>query len=67
MNQQRTEGRAHEYRSGEVVEPGLYRDLDTGATVRIHETDELPDGTRVVRVLRRFQRVEEDLRQAAAA
>lgn len=43
--------------SGEVVEPGVYEDLDTGALLEIHEPDELPDGTRVVRYRRRFRRV----------
>jgi len=49
---------AREYGSGEVVEPGVYIDVDTGAVVQIHQEDELPEGNRVVRYRRRFRRVE---------
>lgn len=47
------------FASGECVEPGLYRDVETGATVRVYEPDELPDGARIVRVPRFFRRVDE--------
>lgn len=46
-----------EYGSGEIVEPGVYIEVETGAVVQIHETDELPDGTRVVHYRRRFRRL----------
>ena len=47
-----------EYGSGEVVEPGVYIDVENGAVVRIHERDELPEEIRIVRARRRFRRVE---------
>ncbi len=47
-----------EYGSGEVVEPGTYVDLETGAVIRIQERDELPEGSRVVHYRRRFRRME---------
>ena len=47
-----------EYRSGEVVEPGVYLDMDTGAVVQVRERDELPEGNRIIRYRRRFRRVE---------
>ena len=53
----KNEGR--EYGSGDVVEPGLYVDIETGATVLVREPDELPEGSRVIRYRRRFQRVED--------
>lgn len=46
-----------EYVSGEVVEPGIYQDLESGAILEVHEPDALPEGTRVVYYLRRFRRV----------
>ena len=49
-----------EYGSGEVVEPGYYVDLETGAVVQVRETDELPDGSRVIQYRRRFRRVPVD-------
>ena len=55
-----------EYDSGDVVEPGAYVDVETGALVTIRETDELPEGTRVVRYRRRFRKVEADSVFAAA-
>jgi hypothetical protein len=48
----------NEYESGEVVEPGIYIDVDTGSVIQIHERDELPEGNRVVRYRRRFRRVD---------
>lgn len=53
------ENTTREFRSGDVVEPGLYVDVETGATIQVREADELPDGSRVVRYDRRFRRVEE--------
>jgi len=47
-----------EYASGEVVDPGVYIDLDTGSVVQMRATDELPEGSRVVRYQRRFKRVD---------
>ena len=47
-----------EYRSGELVEPGVYMDMDTGAVVEVYERDELPQGVRLVRYPRRFRRVD---------
>jgi hypothetical protein len=47
-----------EYSSGDVVEPGIYLDIETGAIVKIQERDELPEGSRVVRYPRRFRRLE---------
>lgn len=54
-----------EYGSGEIVEPGVYVDLETGAVVQVQLRDELPEGSRVVRYRRRFRRISpEDLAQA---
>jgi hypothetical protein len=50
--------KTNEYGSGEVVEPGVYIDLDTGAIVKINERDELPEGQRVISYQRRFRRVD---------
>jgi hypothetical protein len=47
-----------EYTSGEVVEPGVYVDVETGAIVKVNERDELPQGRRVVMYRRRFRRVD---------
>ena len=55
-----------EYGSGEIVEPGVYLDMDTGALVQIRERDELPEGNRVVRYRRRFRRVESAAPRTAA-
>ncbi len=49
------EGR--EFTSGEIVEPGYYVDLETGAVVQIREVDELPDGSRTIQYRRRFRQV----------
>lgn len=46
-----------EYGSGEIVEPGYYVDLETGAVVQVNQTDELPEGSRIVQYRRRFRRV----------
>lgn len=50
--------KSQELGSGEVVDPGVYLDMDTGAVVQIRERDELPEGNRIVRYRRRFRRVE---------
>jgi hypothetical protein len=47
-----------EYGSGEVVEPGIYMDMETGAVVEVYERDELPQGVRLVSYTRRFRRVD---------
>lgn len=46
-----------EYASGEIVDPGVYVDIDNGAVVQVRATDELPEGNRVVQYQRRFKRV----------
>jgi hypothetical protein len=46
-----------EYGSGEVVEPGVYIDVDTGAVVEMRERDELPEAIRIIHTRRRFRRV----------
>jgi hypothetical protein len=45
--------------SGEPVEPGVYRDIVTGATVMVCEPDTLPDRIRIVREQRLFMRLVE--------
>ncbi len=55
------------FASGECVEPGLYRDIETGATIRMLEHDELPDRVVLVRVKRRFTRVDRPEASASAA
>ena len=50
--------KSQEFGSGEVVEPGVYLDMDTGAVVQVRERDELPEGNRIIRYRRRFRRVE---------
>jgi hypothetical protein len=52
------ENKNHEFVSGDVVEPGVYVDVETGAMVRVLESDELPDGRAVIHYRRRFQRVD---------
>jgi len=52
------EKNTNEYGSGEIVEPGVYIDVDTGAIVKINERDELPEGQRVISYRRRFRRVD---------
>ena len=49
-----------EYGSGDVVDPGVYVDVETGSVVQVQERDELPEGNRVVRYRRRFRRVTSD-------
>ncbi len=46
--------------SGERAAPGIYRDIETGAIVRLFTHDELPDRARIVRSPRLFIRVEEE-------
>jgi hypothetical protein len=58
------ESRTREFNSGEVVEPGVYVDIDNGAVVQVHERDELPEGNRVVRYPRRFRRVANSMPEA---
>lgn len=47
-----------EYGSGEIVEPGIYMDMETGTTVEVYENDELPEGVRLIRYPRRFRRID---------
>ncbi|HLI49728.1 MAG TPA: hypothetical protein VKV18_13710 [Chthonomonas sp.] len=49
--------REEEFVSGEVVEPGVYEDLESGAILEIREPDVLPEGARVVHYRRRFRRI----------
>ncbi|MCS6775523.1 MAG: hypothetical protein RMJ43_05965 [Chloroherpetonaceae bacterium] len=44
--------------SGEIVEPGTYRDIKTGALVTLFHMDTLPEEVRIVRLPRRFYRVD---------
>ncbi len=46
-----------DYASGDVVEPGVYIDVENGAVVQIHERDELPDGSRLIHYARRFRKI----------
>ncbi len=60
-----TDSGAQEFVSGEIVPPGVYVDVESGATVRVAVADELPEGRVVMRYSRRFRRVEQDIKQAA--
>ena len=46
-----------EFGSGEIVDPGVYIDVDSGSVVKVQERDTLPEGVRVVHYNRRFRRV----------
>ncbi len=46
-----------EFGSGEVVEPGTYMDVESGAIIQVREPDELPEGQRLVHYRRRFRRI----------
>lgn len=46
-----------EYGSGDVVDPGYYVDLETGAVVQVREPDELPTGSKTIEYRRRFRRI----------
>jgi hypothetical protein len=48
----------NEYKSGDVVEPGEYIDIETGAKVYIRERDELPSGHKEIEYRRRFRKVD---------
>jgi hypothetical protein len=48
----------NEFGSGDVVEPGEYIDIETGAKIHVHERDELPVGRKVIQYTRRFRRVD---------
>ncbi len=52
--------------SGERVEPGIYRDMETGSLVQVLQTDELPGGVRIVHYTRLFVREDEDVEETAA-
>ena len=47
----------NEYTSGDIVEPGEYIDIETGAKVVVRERDELPSGHREIEYRRRFRKV----------
>ncbi len=47
-----------EYKSGDVVEPGEYIDIETGSMIYIHERDELPSGHKEIEYRRRFRKVD---------
>ena len=49
-----------EFGSGEVVEPGTYMDVETGAIVQVREPDELPEGQRLIHYRRRLRRIAAD-------
>ena len=46
-----------EYLSGELVQPGVYLDVDNGAIIQVHVVDELPEGSKIVEYKRRFRMV----------
>lgn len=46
-----------EFVSGEKVEPGVYVDVETGATLTLMVADVLPDTVRLIHCQRRFRRV----------
>jgi hypothetical protein len=48
----------NEYKSGDIVEPGEYIDIETGSRIHIHERDELPAGHKDVEYERRFRKVD---------
>ncbi len=50
--------RVREYDSGEIVEPGVYMDVKSGAIVTIYDRDVLPEEAKIVRKARRFRRLE---------
>ena len=54
------------YTSGEYVAPGRYRDIKTGALVRVEQSDELPEGTRIVKYARYFRREDSELENLRA-
>ena len=62
---ERAGNEGQEFVSGQVVPPGVYVDVESGATVRVAVADELPEGRVVMRYNRRFRRVESETRQAA--
>ena len=55
-----------EYRSGDIVEPGCYLDIETGSIVQVREADELPTGNRTIQYRRRFRRVPPESHAAPA-
>lgn len=60
-----------EFISGEVVAPGVYVDVESGATVEVREADTLPEGRQLVSYTRRFRKLEQrepgDARRLAAS
>jgi len=45
--------------SGERVEPGAYRDIDSGSIVIVYQMEELPEEVRIVHKPRRFARADD--------
>lgn len=45
------------YVSGERVPPGTYRDVASGAVVRLLEPDSLPEDIRIVKSMRLYERL----------
>ena len=62
MPQTDTQQDAPIFTSGEIVGPGVYRDMETGQVVRVLEPCELPSGVRVVRYPRLFRRLDGEAR-----
>lgn len=57
-NVENLDSKKREFVSGDVVEPGVYVDVETGAMVHVLVNDELPEGRAVIHYRRRFQRVD---------
>ncbi len=51
----------HVYASGDEVEPGVYRDLDTGSLIRVYERDTLPHNILIRSEPRLFVREDEEM------
>ncbi len=47
-----------EFESGDMVEPGEYLDLVTGAIIHVRERDELPTGHVEIEYRRRFKKLD---------
>ncbi len=48
------------FSSGDMVEPGVYRDIEAGSTITVRETDTLPEGMRIVHFTRQFRLISEE-------
>lgn len=56
-----------EYTSGELVQPGVYIDMDSGAIIEVHVADELPEGSKIVEYKRRFRMVTSETKERGLA